>query len=130
MINYILLRIAVIGSIIMSPLTFIYTVISNVLTNNFKNNSEYYYNIALMVDKGLNVIMKKPLNRFMINQKHYDYAHKFGNPKESLSHCIGRNNELSKLYNLPIQSKLNIFFGKLLNKIDKNHIEKATKNPQ
>lgn len=77
--------------------------------------------IALLVAEGIdrigNVVCADLFNACLIKK----HGYKFGNIKETVSRVLGINKKLGNL------SKMGVFFADLLNKIDKNHVEKASK---
>lgn len=74
--------------------------------------------IALSLDQMGNVVLCNLLNDLMIQRGGY----KFGNPDDTISAVLGINKRIDML---TFGGKL---LASLLNKIDKNHVEKASEN--
>lgn len=109
----ILYIIAVIMFWILSPLFLLFAII------NVTNHSKYFRNVALSIDQLGNTMGGPLMNMFLLKE---ESTHKFGNPDETISFCLGVN----KLNNT--LNKLGLFIANKLNKIDKNHVENAVKN--
>jgi hypothetical protein len=88
---------------------------------DFKNVGKYFYDLAFAIDQLGNVLCAPVFNVIMIKSTKYKA---FGNPDETISHVLGVNyiND-----NLTWLGKL---LSNILNKIDKNHVQKAEKNEQ
>jgi len=112
--GYILLFIAIILAIVLFPIGWLYTFIT------FRAKPErlniYVRTIALSIDQLGNVVLSNLFNDIMIKVGGY----KFGNEDETISKVLGVNK-----YNKTLK-----FLGRLLawilNKIDKDHVEKAS----
>ncbi len=116
MINLLLLFIAIILSAIIFPIALVYSI----LTRGFNTLGKDSWNTAIAIDQLGNVWCKHILNDFCIKPNGY----RFGDPNQTVSHVLGVNKSLGTLYN----------FGKfvawVLNKIERNHVEKAKDNKQ
>ncbi|MBP7834935.1 hypothetical protein KA025_02505 [Candidatus Saccharibacteria bacterium] len=113
--GFLLLIIAKLISYIIFPIGWIYSLIT--FRTSFIKLSDYALTIALGIDQLGNVVMSNLFNDILI----YREGHKFGNPDETVSFVLGKNKETKTLK----------YFGRvlssILNKIDKNHVEKAAK---
>lgn len=114
--NLALLLIAILLSILIFPIALMYAIVTRGL-NTLGRDS---WNNAIAIDQLGNVWCKHLFNDLMC---HSD-GHRFGDPNETVSHVLGKNKALNKLY--PIGKAL----AWLLNKIDENHVEKANINKQ
>lgn len=117
MINLILLIVASILAIILMPVAFIYGLIRAIL---HKGLNHYFWQCALSIDQSGNAICQFLFNDLMIKPN----GHRCGNPDETVSYVLGMNKAKGTLY--PIGKSI----AWILNKIDKDHVEKATKNEQ
>jgi hypothetical protein len=116
-INIILLFTAWILKLVLFPcgisLTFILFILSPFTF--FKNLAAWTLQIAVGIDKLGNVVLQYPLNKWFITE----YGYKFGNYSDTISYVLGKNKMSNNL------KPLGVFLCSVLNKIDKNHVEKA-----
>lgn len=104
------------------PVT-IYTVVSYLVKRKFSYLNDWFFDLAISVDQFGNVAGCELFNLILITNKSYNY---FGNPDETISSVIGKNEETKTL----------TFFGRglnfILNLIENNHsfksIERDEKN--
>jgi hypothetical protein len=110
---------AFIGVVTLGTWGYILTVLFYLVTFKFKKLFDYHENIAISLDKLGNVLLGLLMNLFLIKK---DSLEKYGDHMETISDNTGDNKKLGELK--PI--------GKViadgLNKIDPNHVEKASKN--
>ena len=108
----ILLILALITSVIILPLGFVYQIVTVLL----KNCNTYLFKIAQSIDQLGNVICTNLFNDILISKKS---VYKFGDEDETISSVLGKNKSADTL----------TFIGKwlaiFLNKIEKDHVEKA-----
>ena len=112
----ILLIIARILSWILFPIGWIYSLITFRLKLSRLN--EYAFTIALSLDQLGNVVLANIMNDFLIKSEGY----KFGNPDDTISAVLGVNKLKGTL------SPAGKAITYILNKVDNNHVEKASKN--
>jgi len=109
--GFILLVIALLLSVVLLPVGFVFQVV----TTLFKSINKYLFTIAKSIDQLGNVVCADLFNTTLI--KKGDYT--FGNEDVTISHVLGMNKKINTL----------TFTGKLLsnflNLIDKQHVEKA-----
>jgi hypothetical protein len=77
--------------------------------------SGYFKAIAISIDQLGNVVMANLMNDTLIK----DNGHKFGDPDETISMVLGLNKREKSLTNMGIR------IADILNKIEKDHVEKA-----
>ena len=75
--------------------------------------SQYFIDVALVLDQSGNVIMQHVLNALLLKDASEGY--RFGNKKETISSVIGKNSLTHTLS--PLGKALNAF----LNRLDKDH---------
>lgn len=80
-----------------------------------KKIDEYFYQLSSAEDQYGNVLLQHPCNDILITTDGY----KFGNEDEKMSSVLGKN----KLKGT--NRKGGKFVSKILNKADKNHVEKS-----
>lgn len=114
--GFILLIIARILSWILFPIGWMYSLITFRLKLSRLN--EYAFTIALSLDQLGNVVLANIMNDFLIKSEGY----KFGNPDDTISAVIGVNKLKGTL------SLAGKAISYILNKVDNNHVEKASKN--
>lgn len=120
--GYLLFFIALILSIILYPIGFLYTLFSLSLQIKLRRAFEYlekiFHTSAILIDIMGNVFMRYLFNDLLLKKG----AHPFGSHKETVSKVLGINKAKGKL----------TFLGRLLadflNLIDKHHVEKAVEN--
>lgn len=99
----------------MYPIGVFYSIIFTLLKNGYSELDKYLYKCALANDQHGNTYMAKLFNDILIKPG----GSKFGNPDETISSVLGKNQLAGKLS----------FFGKLinwiLNKIEPDHSIKS-----
>lgn len=116
MINLILLIISILLGLILIPISFVYTLLRNIWSKT--DLSYYFWQCALSIDQTGNTLCQYLFNDLMIKPN----GHRMGNEDETVSYVLGKNKEMKTLYSL------GYVIAWILNKIDKNHVEKAIKN--
>ncbi len=111
--GFVLLLIAVLMSIVLYPLGWIYSIIT--FRGSFKKLGAWWYVMAISVDQLGNVVMSTLFNDILIKK----YGYEFGNEDLTVSAVLGINKQMGTL------TKLGKFIADVLNKIDPNHVEKA-----
>jgi hypothetical protein len=111
--GFILLVLAVLLSIVLYPLGWVYSIIT--FRGSFKKLGSYWFVMAVSVDQLGNVVMSTLFNDILIRK----YGHKFGDEDQTVSMVLGVNKAMGTLTNL------GKFIADVLNKIDPNHVEKA-----
>lgn len=114
--GFILLIIAKVLSWILFPIGWMYSLITFRLKLSRLN--EYAFTIALSLDQLGNVVLANIMNDFLIKSEGY----KFGNPDDTISAVLGVNKLKGTL------SLAGKAISYILNKVDNNHVEKASKN--
>ena len=116
MIGIVLFIVATILFWILSPLFIIYAL--------FKagNLSVYFRNVALSIDQ-LGNTMGAPMMNSLLIKKNCIHL-RFGNPDQTISYVLGINYKLNSL------NKLGLLIVKILDKIEKQHVEKAVEYEQ
>ena len=115
MLGFVLLIISILLSVILLPLGWLYSLVT--LRLSVKRLGAYFKTIAIAVDQLGNVVMSNLLNDVLIK----DYGYKFGDEDETISKVLGINKANNTLL------KTGEVVSIILNKIDKNHVEKASK---
>lgn len=100
-------------STILFPLGWLYSLFTFKLS--IRKLSGYFKAIAISIDQLGNVVMANLMNDTLIK----DDGHKFGDPDETISMVLGLNKKEKSLTNIGIN------IADILNKIEKNHVEKA-----
>ena len=111
--GFVLLCLAVLMSIVLYPIGWVYSMITFRLS--FKKLGKWWFVMALSVDQLGNVVMSTLFNDLLITK----YGHKFGDEDQTVSMVLGVNKAMGTL------TKLGKFIADVLNKIDPNHVEKA-----
>ena len=109
--NVALLLTAILLFICLAPIGFITQLF-------YKGRAKYLRNVAVSIDQNGNAVCEQLFNNLLITSK----TQRFGNCDETISYVLGLNKQAGTL---TIAGKAVCF---LLNKIDKNHVEKAVKN--
>jgi len=99
---------------IFQPLCYVWGVIEALSKREF---NKWEKEKAIAKDKFGNVLIKYPANRLLIKKGGYQ----FGNHKETISKVLGINKREKTL------SLLGKLIANILNKLDKNHVEDATR---
>jgi hypothetical protein len=107
----ILLITALVLSVILMPVGFIFQIVVTL----FRAVDTYLFHIAKSIDQHGNVVCAELFNLTLIKKKGY----KFGDMDKTISYVLGVNAEKKTL------TYLGIGLGKLLNKIEKDHLIKA-----
>ena len=123
-INILLFLIARILIAILFPVSLIFSTIKGIVRRRpsdwYQAMIIYYYDMALVLDKFGNVFLGPLLNTVMIKRTPQDLL--FGDPEETISSCLGRNMMIN---NLTAVGKALCW---VLDKIDKDHCEKAARS--
>lgn len=114
--GFLLLIIAKALSWVLFPLGWLYSLVT--LRLRWGRLNEYALGIALSLDQMGNVVLANLMNDFLIKKEGY----KFGNPDDTISAVLGFNKFKGAL--LPAGKAI----AYILNKIDKDHVEKASKH--
>lgn len=113
MINLLLVILAIVLSVILYPIGFLYALVT------FKLKlKDYYYAIAYSIDQLGNVVMSAMFNKLLIE----DAKYKFGNPDWTISAVLGGN-----LLTMTLRP-LGLWLVKILDSIDDNHCINAFEN--
>ncbi len=111
--GFLLLVLAVLMSIVLYPLGWLYSLITFRLS--LKKLGNYWFVMAVSVDQLGNVVMSTLFNDLLITK----YGHKFGDEDQTVSMVLGVAKKMGTL------TPLGKFIADVLNKIDPNHVEKA-----
>jgi hypothetical protein len=103
---------------LLTPLFYLYAIAR---LGSFKKISKYFHDVAFAIDQLGNVMGAPIMNDVLLKKEPVKL---FGNPDETISHCVGVNYLGGKLTIFGLALKW------ILNKIDKNHVEKAAENEQ
>ena len=99
LINIILFIIAVVLVIVVFPVSMVYTLIRGIYKQTpkywYDNTVQYFFDIAYSIDQLGNVLLARLLNDTLISHPFHHYI--FGNPDETISSVIGRNNRINNL---------------------------------
>jgi 8-oxo-dGTP diphosphatase len=110
----ILLIIAILLSWILFPLGWFYSLIT--LRLKWSRLNDYALSIAISLDQMGNVVLSNVMNDLLIEKGGY----RFGNPDDTISAVLGFNKKIGML------KKGGKLLSSLLNKLDANHVEKAS----
>ena len=110
MISFILFLIATFGFIVFLPFAILFVALDSVF--------DMLGDVALSLDMAGNVLLRRPMNAWLITSKGYQ----FGNRKETISSVLGKNQKKGTL--TPGGKCL----AWLLDKIDPNHCRDAIDN--
>jgi len=111
--GFILLVIAVLMSIVLYPIGWVYSIIT--FRGSFKKLGSWWFIMAVSVDQLGNVVMSTLFNDLLIKK----YGHKFGDEDQTISMVLGVNKAMGTL------TRFGKLIADILNKIDPNHVEKA-----
>lgn len=103
---------------ILSPLFFIYAIITS---GSLKKLSDYFHNVAFGIDQ-LGNAMGGPIMNHLLLKDSSKYP--YGDVDMTISHVTGVNYLSGNL------TWLGRLIAKILNKIDKNHVQNAAQNEQ
>lgn len=111
-------------TVIYLPVNIIYYIFTFKWKTGSKKLNKYFYQMALSIDQFANVSLQTPLNFLMINEISFKYGehHKFGDEDDTISYCLAMNKKYNSL------TKFGKFWAWFLNKVDKNHLQKALDN--
>lgn len=111
--EFLLLLIAIVLFVVLGTIGFVFEMIVHLFCLN-----EYLYKLAICIDKTGNVVCGSLFNLILKTKDGYN----FGDHRNTISFAIGINKEKGTLTPLG----LNVY--RLLNRIEKNHVENAAKN--
>ena len=100
------------------PISFVITFITRLNTAFL---SDFFYSLALGIDKVGNVVLQVPLNKFAIVSHKSLKSYPFGNINDTISYALAKN---WKAFNLTKVGWLLVF---LLEWLDEGHMEKSLK---
>jgi len=118
-----LLIVSIVGIGIFSPIGLVFGVgvaLFSMLKYLYSVLNKYFLAMATVIDILGSVVMSPLFNLILIQKDGY----KFGDPKKTISYVLGRNKLTGKL------KPLGSWIGRVLNKIDPNHLEKAVENEE
>ena len=116
MLGLLLLIVSVLLSAILLPIGWLYSLFT--LRLSVTKLGSYFKTIAISIDQLGNVVLSNLLNDILIT----DEGYKFGDEDETISKVLGIN----KANNTLLKTGKAVSF--ILNRIDKNHVEKASKS--
>ncbi len=111
--GFILLLLAVFLSVVFYPVGWLYSLIT--FRASIKKLGNYFFVMSVSVDQLGNTVMSTLFNDILITK----YGHKFGDEDQTISMVLGVNKAIGTL------TKTGRLIATVLNKIDKNHVEKA-----
>ena len=111
MIEFIVLSIAIILLYLFLPIVVIFYIIKYLLTGNKRELKVWFYRSAREIDVFANVVGSDLFNTIFI----VDQGYKFGNPKETISSVLGKNQRDKTL------SLAGDGLRRILDLIDENH---------
>lgn len=109
---------ALLLKLVFYPIGFVYSCLLTLFKNGYKELDLYLFNCAIADDQQANVYLAKLFNDILIKK----YGHKFGNPDETISSVLGRNQLKNKL------SLAGKSLNWILNLFEKDHSIKAIEN--
>ena len=109
----------IVASILLFIIALPMIIVSAIL--DFKNFDKYMYNLAFSIDQLGNVLCSTVFNKVLIKN---ESTYKYGDPDKTISHVTGVNKVQGHL------KPLGKLLAWILNALDKNHVEKASKNEQ
>ena len=118
MIEFIVLSIAIILLYLFLPIVVIFYIIKYLLTGNKRELKVWFYRSAREIDVFANVIGSDLFNAIFI----VDQGYKFGNPKETISSVLGKNQRDKTL------SLAGDGLRRILDLIDENHCLNSINN--
>ena len=116
--SIILLVVAVAIAAALFPISFVITFITRLNTAFL---SDFFYSLALGLDKVGNVVLQVPLNAFAIKSDKTLKSYRFGNINDTISYALAKN---WKVYNL---TKVGWMLVNLLEWLDEGHMNKSLK---
>jgi hypothetical protein len=102
---------------VLTPVFFVYAIVRY---QNLKKISKYFHDVAFAIDQLGNVMGAPIMNDVLI--KNQDYP--FGNPDHTISHVLGVNYTTNNL------TFWGVLLCKILNFLDKDHVQKAALSEQ
>ncbi len=111
-----LLITSILLSILLLPVGWIYSLFT--LRLKWSKLNSYAKTIAVSLDQLGNVVLSNIMNDFLITEEGY----KFGDEDETISRVLGMNKKSNTLTNL------GRWIADVLNKIDPDHVEKASRD--
>ena len=118
MIEFIVLSIAIILLYLFLPIVVIFYIIKYLLTGNKRELKVWFYRSAREIDVFANVVGSDLFNAIFI----VDQGYKFGNPKETISSVLGKNQRDKTL------SLAGDGLRRILDLIDENHCLNSINN--
>jgi len=116
-IGYLLFLIARVVVVLSSPLGVLYTLIRRVVLGQSKTLGKYYIDMAYLYDVFVNVCWGDFFNDVFKKWNAYPY----GDHQDSISRVLGKNKALQQL------TRFETWVANWLNKLDRDHVEKAAK---
>ena len=113
----ILFIVAIVLMFLVYPIGYAFMWFKALFTWNLKELNTFHLKLAIEIDELGNLMFK---DLFNITLKTKD-GYKFGNDEETVSSCLGKNKQLGTL------TWLGYYLALLLNRVDKNHVEKSIK---
>lgn len=113
----ILFILSLILALILCTIFTIYTLFKYLFSFKFKKLNKWFYNIAFSIDQMGNVWGGPMMNDCLLINKVEE--HLYGNPDETISHVTGVNKLNNNL------TLLGRIVSKILNRAEKQHVEKA-----
>ncbi len=92
--SFLLFLIAFILVAIFTPIGMIATIIKSAILRNKGILKEYFFNLAISLDQFGNVALSSPFNIILIKK---GSSHKFGDPDETISSVLGKNQKAATL---------------------------------
>lgn len=114
--SIILFVVAVILSFILFPLSFVVTMVVR-FDKYFL--SDFFYSLALGIDKVGNVVLQVPLNAFAVKSNHATPIYYFGNINDTISYALAMNWKRDNL------SNVGWMLVDLLEWLDAGHMDKS-----
>ena len=120
MIGIVVFIIAILLSLILLPIGFIWSTVEAFWNRGWKSGwnrvSEYFFDMALSIDQLGNVTCKELFNDTLIVNSS---KNRFGDPDETISSVLGKNKRDNTL------TKPGKILSWILDKLDKNHVIKS-----
>ena len=118
--EFLLFILAVLLLVVFAPIGFCVTLLRSVLLSDIEIIKQYYLKMAISLSQFGNVIMEGLFNIILIDTGKY----KFGNPDETISSVIGKNQLNDSL------TRLGRLLNWILEKFDKNHSIDSIENKE
>ena len=100
------------------PISFVITFITRLNTAFL---SDFFYSLALGIDKVGNVVLQVPLNAFAILSHKSLKSYRFGNINDTISYALAKNWRADNL------TRLGLLLVNLLEWLDEGHMDKSLK---